>query len=182
MVTPGLDLPNMTDLIALPHCLDKVAGTCRAIVETPKGARSKFAYDRDSSMFELKRMLPEGMSFPLDFGFIPSTRGEDGDPVDILILGDEPTPTGTLVTVRLIGVIEARQTEAGKTVRNDRLLGVAHVSHLFDRIGQVADLGGGFLHNLTHFWINYGALRGARFEVIDVKGAAHTVALVGGSS
>jgi inorganic pyrophosphatase len=168
----------MSDLTALPHRLDIQTRTCRAIVETPKGGRGKFTYDPESGLFELKRMLPDGMSFPLDFGFIPATRGEDGDPLDILVLGDAPTPIGVLLEVRLIGVIEARQTEGEQTFRNDRLIGVARVSHLFEPVAAIGDLGEGFLHNLTQFWVNYGRLRGATFEVIAIRGADTAVALI----
>jgi inorganic pyrophosphatase len=65
------------------------------------------------------------MVFPYDFGFIPGTLGEDGDPLDIMVLMDEPTHVGCPVDIRLIGIIEADQTEDGKTETNDRLLGVA---------------------------------------------------------
>lgn len=80
-------------------------------------------------------MLPEGMSFPLEFGFVPGTRGEDDHPLDILVLGDEPSAVGTLLTVRLIGVIEAEQTEDEqtedeRTVRNGRILAVAVPSQI----------------------------------------------------
>ena len=162
----------MGDLTKLPHGLDAKALTCRAIVETPKGGRAKLAYDPDSKAFELKRMLPEGMSFPLDFGFVPATRAEDGDPLDILVLNDEPAAVGTLLSVRLIGVIEGRETEDGETFRNDRLVGVAQVSHLFQETRSLDDLGEGYVRNLTQFWVNYAALRGARFEVLGVKDAA----------
>ena len=70
----------MRDLAALDHAFDKKTGVCRAIIETPRGGRDKFDYDRETGLFKLKRTLPEGMSFPLDFGFIPSTLAEDGDP------------------------------------------------------------------------------------------------------
>ena len=70
----------MADLSKLPAQLDPKKCTCRAIIETPKGARNKFDYDPDSDLFMLGGLLPEGMMFPFDFGFIPSTLGEDGDP------------------------------------------------------------------------------------------------------
>ena len=66
----------MADLSSLPNQLDAKKGTCRAIIETPKGCRNKFNYDPDSNLFELGGLLPEGMMFPFDFGFIPSTLGE----------------------------------------------------------------------------------------------------------
>ena len=70
-------------------------------------------------------LLPEGMMFPFDFGFVPSTLGDDGDPLDILVLMDAPAHVGCLIDVRIIGIITAEQTEEWKTETNDRLLGVA---------------------------------------------------------
>jgi inorganic pyrophosphatase len=168
----------MSDLTKLPRRLDSKAATCRAIIECPKGSAVKYAYDAKAQAFEAKRLLPDGMSFPLDFGFVPSTKGEDGDPLDILILNDVPGVVGAMLTVRLIGVIEAEQTEDGKVVRNDRLVGVAAVSHLFAKVAALSDLGDAFLRNLTQFWINYSALRGARFKVLAVRDGKAAMALV----
>jgi inorganic pyrophosphatase len=170
----------MIDLTRLAHRLDGQALTCRAVIETPKGQRGKLAYDPASGAFELKRMLPDGMSFPLDFGFVPGTRGQDGDPLDILVLGDEPSPVGTLLTARLIGVIEAEQTEAGRTVRNDRILAAVAVSHLFAKVTKVDDLPADFLKNLTAFWENYDALRGVQFKVLGVGDGRAAARLITG--
>ena len=90
----------MADLSTIPHQLDEKKGTCRAIIETPKGFRNKFDFDRDSNLFMLGGLLPEGMMFPFDFGFIPSTLGEDGDPLDILVLMDAPAHVGCLMPNR----------------------------------------------------------------------------------
>jgi inorganic pyrophosphatase len=60
------------------------------VVETPKGSRNKYAFDPDNRVFELKKVLPAGMALPYDFGFLPSTKGGDGDPLDVLVLMDEP--------------------------------------------------------------------------------------------
>src|SRR4051794_14489933 len=105
----------MSDLSILAAQLDFSECRCRAIIETPKGRRSKFSYDRESGLFQLKFLLPQGMSFPFDFGFIPSTVAGDGDPLDILVIMDEPTHVGCLVEVRVIGVLQASQTQDGKT-------------------------------------------------------------------
>src|SRR6202047_4811389 len=112
----------MADLTSLPLKLDTKRHVCRAIIETPKGCRSKFDYDPDSNLFMLGGLLPEGMMFPFDFGFIPSTLGDDGDPLDILVLMDAPAHVGCLIEVRLVGVISAEQIEDGKKEANDRLL------------------------------------------------------------
>src|SRR6185312_2842907 len=124
----------MHDLTRLPHALDRRTGLCRAIIETPKGRRSKFDYDPQTRLFRLKTILPEGMSFPLDFGFIPSTLCDDGDPLDVMVMVDEPTVVGALVQVRLVGVIEAEEKEDGRTERNDRLLAVVDESRLYAAI------------------------------------------------
>ena len=94
------------------------------MVECSEGKRGKFAYDPTLGGFELKRLLPAGTAFPLNFGFVPSTKADDGDPLDVMVIHDVPLPMGALVQVRLIGVIEAEQTEDGQTVRNDRLIGI----------------------------------------------------------
>src|SRR4051812_16117569 len=100
--------------------------TLNVIIETPRGGRTKFAYDPDREVFVAKRVLPQGMSFPFDFGFIPSTLGEDDDPLDVLVLMEEPVPVGALVPARLVGVIEATQTERdGETLENPRLIAIA---------------------------------------------------------
>src|SRR5262249_28284037 len=103
----------MADLTTLPLQLNAQKSTCRAIIETPKGFRNKFDYDPDSNLFMLGGLLPEGMMFPFDFGLVPSTRGEDGDPLDILVLMDARAHVGCLIEVRIIGVIMAEQSEDG---------------------------------------------------------------------
>ena len=76
---------------------DERTGELRVVIETPKGSRNKYDYDPDCDCLELATVLPEGMSFPYDFGFVPSTLGEDGDPLDILILMDAPVVPGCVI-------------------------------------------------------------------------------------
>jgi len=160
----------MADLTRLPHQLDRRSNSCRAVIETPKGRRSKYDFDPELSAFALKGLLPEGMSFPLDFGFVPSTLGEDGDPIDVLVLFEEPCAVGAVVEVRLVGLIEADQTEDGETVRNDRLISVAACSRQFAKIRTIGDLGREYLDQLEQFWIGYNALKGKRFAVRALRG------------
>lgn len=168
----------MPDLTKLAHQLDAEKKTCRAIVETPRGKRSKFDYDPESGLFELGGLLAEGMTFPLDFGFVPSTLGEDGDPLDVLVLTDEPTFAGCLMQVRLLGVMEAEQTEKGQTVRNDRLLAVAETSHLYEQVRDVDGLPGRVVEQLQQFFVNYNAAKGKGFEVLAVRGPDRAAQLV----
>ena len=106
---------------------DKKSGDLRAVIETPKGSRNKYRYDPDCDCFSLATTLPDGMAFPFDFGFIPSTLGDDGDPLDVLVLMDAPVIAGCVLQCRAIGVIEAREKTRGKRwEQNDRLIGVAN--------------------------------------------------------
>lgn len=142
----------------------------QVIIETPKGSRNKYAWDPKQNSFTLKKVLPEGMVFPHDFGFIPSTEAEDGDPVDVLILMDESAFTGCVIQARLIGVIEGEQTQKGKTERNDRLLAVATSSHTHADIKSIEDLNGSFLKEIEKFFVNYHSNDGAEFKVLACKG------------
>jgi inorganic pyrophosphatase len=160
----------MPDLSSLSPQLDPKKGTCRAIIETPKGCRNKFDYDPDSGLFMLAGLLPEGMMFPFDFGFIPSTLGEDGDPLDILVLMDAPAHVGCLIEIRLIGIIEAEQTEDGKTVSNDRLLGVAIHSYDHEDLESIKDVSKTLLEQLEEFFISYNKQRGKKFKVTSTGG------------
>lgn len=140
------------------------------IIETPKGCRNKYAYDPERQTFVLKAVLPNGAVFPFDFGSIPGTKGEDGDPLDILVLMDEPAFTGCLVEARLIGVIEATQTEKKKKERNDRLIAVAAESHTHGHIRKMSDLNSTLLEEIEHFFISYNDSRGKKFKPIGRYG------------
>ncbi|HEY7293239.1 MAG TPA: inorganic diphosphatase [Vicinamibacterales bacterium] len=171
-------MKHIADLSALPNQLNKKAATCRAIIETPKGFRNKFAYDRETGLFKLSGLLPEGMMFPFDFGFIPSTLGQDGDPVDVLVLMDAPAHVGCLVDVRLIGVIAAEQTEDGKKERNDRLLGVAIHTYQHSDITSIDEVSETLLSQVEAFFISYNRQRGKTFRVTATSGRRKALALL----
>ena len=160
----------MADLTSLSLKLDAKKRICRAIIETPKGCRNKFDYDPDSGLFMLGGLLPEGMMFPFDFGFIPSTLGEDGDPLDILVLLDAPAHVGCLIEVRVIGVIKAEQMEDGKTESNDRLLGVAVHSYDHEDLESINDVSKTLLDQVEQFFISYNKQRGKKFKVTGTGG------------
>lgn len=169
----------MTDLFSLPHQLDADALTVRAIIETPAGHRSKFNYEPESGLFALHGVLPAGMAFPMAFGFVPNTLAEDGDPVDIIVLADEDLPVGCLVNVRLLGVIEACQTERdGRQNRNDRLIGRVLESRIYADVDDLDCLGGAMVDELASFFRTYNDLKDKRFEVRAVSDAARACRLI----
>jgi inorganic pyrophosphatase len=144
---------------------DKESGDLNVVIETPKGSRNKFDYDPDKELFKLGGVLPAGAVFPFDFGFIPRTIGEDGDPIDVLVLMDEPAFTGCLVVARLVGGIEADQTEKdGETVRNDRLIAVAAEAELYKDVKSLSAISDALLHEIEHFFVAYNQGIGKKFE------------------
>jgi inorganic pyrophosphatase len=148
-------------------------------IETPRASRNKFKYDTGLRQFRLSKILPDGMSFPYDFGFIPETLGDDGDPIDVLVLIEEPTFPGCVLECRLVGVLEARQREAsGKTGRNDRLIAVAAQSINFSNVRRLGDLGATILKNIEAFFVNYQALRNVQVSIVGRHGPQRAARLL----
>jgi inorganic pyrophosphatase len=164
--------------LADPSELPSLSGdgqTINVIVETPKGSRNKFAFDEKRKIFQLKKVLPVGMAFPYDFGFVPSTIAEDGDPVDVLVLMDEPAFPGCLLQCRVIGVIEGEEGSKKEKVRNDRIVAVEKANHSFADVSHIRELGKKFVRELEEFFVNYHALSGNKYRVLDVKGPTKAI-------
>jgi inorganic pyrophosphatase len=150
----------------------------RVVIETPKGSRNKFAFNPEERVFELKKVLPAGMAFPYDFGFIPSTIAGDGDPIDVLVLMDEPAFPGCVLTCRPIGVIEGEQGDKKKTERNDRIVAVQQDAHSWADVKIIDDLGRQSERELEEFFVHYHMLSGKEYRVPGVKGPAAARKLV----
>jgi inorganic pyrophosphatase len=142
----------------------------RVVIETPKGSRNKYAFNVHERVFELKTVLPAGMAFPYDFGFVPSTLAADGDPVDVLVLMDEPAFTGCVLKCRIIGIIEGEQRAGEKVERNDRVVGVEQDNHSFAEVEHVDDLGNIFVRELEEFFVNYHRHKGHEYKIIGIGG------------
>lgn len=158
--------------------LDKKDGLLQVIVETPAGSRNKFAYDPEQHIFTLKDVLPAGMTFPYDFGFLPRTIAGDGDPMDVLLLMDEPAFPGLAAPARLIGVIQGEQIEGKKTNRNDRLVAVAAPSHSYANVKKLDDLPKRWIQELESFFVNYHNLEGKKYRLLGCKGADAAMRLI----
>jgi inorganic pyrophosphatase len=168
----------MNDISQLPHELDKQTFECKVIIETPKGRRNKFKYESDSGLFSLSNLLPEGFTFPFDFGFIPSTIAEDGDPLDVIVLMDEPAHVGCLLKVRLIGVVKVVQIEEGQKTQNDRLIAVAARSFEYETIKSIAELRSSLTEQITQFIGLYNKNSGKDDEVTGTAGPAEAIQLL----
>jgi inorganic pyrophosphatase len=150
----------------------------RVVIETPKGSRNKFAFDPKEHIFELKKVLPAGMAFPYDFGFVPSTKADDGDPVDVLVLMDEPAFPGCVLSCRPIGVIEGEQGKKKDKERNDRIIAIERDAHSWADVKTVDDLGKQFARELEEFFVDYHKLTGKQYRILSLKGPAQALKLV----
>ena len=146
-------------------------GRYRVVIETPHGGRHKIKYEPAIDALAIDSTLPSGMVFPFDFGFVPGTHAEDGDPLDALVLMDSPGYPGVVVSVRLLGVIEADQTDAdGVTVRNDRLIALADGSITRGDVRGLKDLDPALLDQVIAFFVRYNEAKGRRFRVRAIRG------------
>ena len=137
------------------------------IVEIPKGSRNKYEYDKDKEAFALDRVLYSPFHYPIDYGLIPQTLWEDGDPMDMMIIMDEPTFPGCIIETRPIGVM--RMIDGGDS--DDKIIGVPINDPRFDEVKDIEDLPQAFLSEITHFFQDYKKLEGKSTEVLGWESA-----------
>jgi inorganic pyrophosphatase len=144
-----------------------------AIIESPKGCNHKYDYEPDINSFKLKKILPAGLVFPYDFGYIPNTEGEDGDPLDIIVISEITSFPGCSMDCRIIGGFTAEQTEKnGKTMRNDRFLSVLEISEVYQAVNEIDDLPEDIMDQIENFFINYNRQAGKKFRILENIDAA----------
>lgn len=152
--------------------------TITVIVETPKGSAQKYDYDKKNKWFKLRKIMPAGMVFPFDFGFIPNTKGEDGDPLDIIVISELKSFPGCAMDCRVIGGICAKQTEEDKTVRNDRFLAIPEASQMFAEAKSIDDLPKEIIEQLENFFINYNEEEGKKFKPLKIINAKEAYKMI----
>jgi len=139
------------------------------IVETPRDIRHKYAFEPKLGIFKLKQTIPEGLMWPYDYGFVPATRADDGDPLDAVFLCDEPTTTGCLVEGRVVGLI--RLDKNGE--ENDRLVTCAKrqdgLAQSTDPYQDIDDLPKESLDSLCRFLVEYSAEEGNKIKFKGVE-------------
>ncbi|HXD77124.1 MAG TPA: inorganic diphosphatase [Puia sp.] len=163
------------------------------VIETPKGSAEKYDYIPKTPFFKLKKILPSGMVFPYDFGFIPDTKGEDGDPLDVIVISEFNSFPGVIIKCRIIGAIAAEQSEAkkddhekkgerdkkaGKMVRNDRYLAIPKCSNIFENVRTLEDLPARIIDQLEEFFVDYNKLEGKKFKAVEKLGAKEAQHLI----
>jgi inorganic pyrophosphatase len=142
-----------------------------AIVEIPKGRRSKFEIDKETGLFRLDRYLFSSSHYPGDYGFIPQTLAEDGDALDILVMVNEPTFSGCLIEASVVGLF--RMTDRGAA--DYKVLGVPHSDPLFEHVRGLNDVPSHFLREVEHFFSTYKQLEGVHVEAQGWAGADQAI-------
>src|SRR6201985_1525087 len=158
----------MTNLINLPPFTDE--GDVYVVVQTPPRSRAKFDYDPKIKTFTLSKSLLTGLTYPHDWGFVPSTRADDGDPIDIMVVHDAGTFPGIVLTCRVIGILQIEQQTKGKTERNDRLFAVPRHSHSEQALKDVRDLSKPIRQELEKFFKATDELEDKKLTIIGWKG------------
>lgn len=142
-------------------------GVINVVVETPRGSRNKYKYDESLGLFRLNRVLFAGASFPYDFGYVPGTLGGDGDPLDVLLLMDEPAFPGCLVRARPIGVLRATKDGAP----NDRLLAVSCVAKTWANVQDLGHVPRRLLREIEQFFTSIQNVDGKAHALLGWRGA-----------
>lgn len=143
--------------------------TVNVFVETPRDSRHKLDL-HDSGLFRIALELPEGMSFPFAFGFVPQTTAPDGDALDILLLCDGAVPAGSLIEARLIGVLKMENDEDGQMVRNDRVVAVATLSRIYNDLTDLAEARKEFVWDMRLFFESYNRMIDRPFNFLGHDG------------
>jgi inorganic pyrophosphatase len=163
----------MTNYLSLPigeNAPDEV----NAIIEIPRGQTNKYEYDKALHVFRLDRNLYSPVHYPGDYGFIPSTLSDDGDPLDVLVLVDEPSFPGCLMTVRPIGFLA--MVDQGKG--DEKVLAVGTNNPIYKDVHDCDDLYPHLLRGIEHFFTIYKELESKTTEMVGWRGAAKARALV----
>lgn len=159
----------MPDLHKLP--VRTKHGDVHVVVETPRGSAAKLEFDPKLQVFTLSKALILGLTYPYDWGFIPSTEGEDGDPVDVLVIHDAATAPGLVLKCKIIGVLEVLQNKKGKKgLRNDRLIAVPRDSHREHESKDARDLSKPVRKEIEKFFVATDELEDKQLKFLGWKG------------
>jgi len=166
----------MTNLLKLP-AFDK-EGNVHVIVETPRGSRAKLTYDPELRVFVLSKSLMAGLTYPHDWGFIPSTQAEDGDPVDVLVIHEAATSPGLVIKCKAIGVLEIVEHDKKKKQRNDRVMAVPVDSHSEQGLRDVRQLSKQVREELEKFFVATAELQSKTLKCLGWRGPKQALQLI----
>ena len=152
--------------------------TVDVVIETQKGSKYKYKFVPDTNRFKVKKLLPAGLAFPYDFGFIPGTKGEDGDPLDVMVFFEDSFPQGSVVECIIIGSIKARQSSEDETVRNDRIIAVPAITADEENENELEDISKNKIKEIENFFVYYNKMEGKEFKPLGILKAKETWKLI----
>ena len=148
--------------------------TVNVIIETPKGSKYKYKFDSESKRFKVKKLLPAGLAFPYDFGFIPGTKADDGDPLDVMVFFEDTFPQGTIVECVIVGAIKAKQSSDDESVRNDRIIVVPALAVKKDGDVELEDFSKQKIKEIENFFVYYNKVEKKEFKPLGTLTAKET--------
>jgi inorganic pyrophosphatase len=148
------------------------------LIDTPKAAPFKLKFDEEAKVFRVHKAMPLGFVFPFNFGFVPSTRGGDGDPLDVLLLTNFVLPTGALILGKLIAVLEAEQVDRNQKQRNDRLIAIPVEVRSHEPMLPVVAFSSGLKKAVSEFFVKYNELQGRTFRPLRYAGPSRAIRIV----
>ena len=150
-------------------------GNVNVFVEIPKYSQNKYEYDEDLGMVVLDRTLHSSVHYPTEYGFVPGTRGTDGEPLDAMVMVDESTFLGCLVEARIVGALAIRFSNGRP---EHKLLGVPVREPRFAEYGDVSDVPGHLLREIAHFFEVFKDLEGSDIEILGWEGTQEAQGLL----
>ena len=168
----------MTDLLRIPTFADD--DSFHVVVESPRGSAVKLKYNPQLGAMSISRPLALGLSFPYDWGFVPSTRGPDGDPIDAVMMWDVASFPGVVIPCRAIAVVQVEQNREGhpgQRIRNDRIIAEPEGKRR-GRVETVDDLPQRVRDELAHFFAAATVLEGKDVAILGWDGAAAALKLI----
>lgn len=166
----------MANFLNLPLFTEE--GDVHAVIETPRGSHVKLSYEPKLKAFVLRKSLLAGLTYPHDWGFVPSTKADDGDPLDIMVIHEGTTYPGVVVVCRIIGILQVEQKSKNKSERNDRLFAAPVRSHSEHALTDVRDLSRPIQQELEKFFIATDELEDKKLKVLGWAGPKQALAAI----
>jgi inorganic pyrophosphatase len=154
-------------------------GALRVIVEAPRSSSLKFEFDPSLGLFTVSRELPLGLAYPFDWGFIPGTRGDDGDPLDAMVLHHEPSYPGVLLPCRLLGMVEVEQRDGDSAPQtNNRIIATPSWHEALSALQEARDLPKAVRREIEQFFVSAVAFTGKRVAIQGWASAKKAAAFI----
>lgn len=152
--------------------------TVDVVIETPKGSKYKYKFDPKTNKFKVHKLLPSGLAFPYDFGFIPGTKGDDGDPLDVMIFGEDSFLPASVVECEIIGAIKAKQISEEEAIRNDRIIAVPRLTVEKNEELTLQDFSKHKIKEIENFFVYYNKMEQKEFKALGILSAGETWKLI----